>query len=163
MPVVSFQSRAPGVHQFMSGEVQSLPDVRRPEARSAEIKSPDGVARSFHVSVNKLDPSESVLARNLLAKDDARSALFDEVKPRRPQVPLVSKSRSFACRAERLARTTARPDGSVVGPSCLSQGVRPDADSCEEVTLGVSPQIVWADVFNAPLIHISRRYMALFD
>lgn len=33
-----------------SDELESLADVRRPEARSAEIKRPEGVARSFHVS-----------------------------------------------------------------------------------------------------------------
>jgi hypothetical protein len=49
--------------------------VRRTEARSAEIERPDGVARSFQVSLNKVEPSKSVLARNLLAKDDARAAL----------------------------------------------------------------------------------------
>jgi hypothetical protein len=61
-----------------------LSDVRRAEARSAEIERPDGVTRSFHVSLNKVEPSKSVLARNLLAKDDARSALFNEIMERRP-------------------------------------------------------------------------------
>jgi hypothetical protein len=42
-------------------EVQPLPDVRRPEARSAEIQTPDGVALSFQVSVNKVEPSKAVL------------------------------------------------------------------------------------------------------
>jgi hypothetical protein len=42
-------------------EVQSLPDVRRPEARSAGIERPDGVALCFQVSVNSVEPSKSVL------------------------------------------------------------------------------------------------------
>jgi hypothetical protein len=84
-----------------------LSDVRRTDARSAQINRPEGVLRSFHVSVNKVEPSKSVLARNLLAKDrdSARLRSLNEVEPRRPQVPLVSKPSSFACRAERLART----------------------------------------------------------
>jgi hypothetical protein len=47
-----------------------LSDVRRADARSAQISSPEGVARGFHVSVYKVEPAEAVLACNLLAKDD---------------------------------------------------------------------------------------------
>jgi hypothetical protein len=53
-------------------EVQSLPDVRRPEARSAQIRRPDGVTRSFQISRNNVEPSEAVFGRNLLAKDCVR-------------------------------------------------------------------------------------------
>jgi hypothetical protein len=35
--------------------------MRRPEARSAQIDRSDGVARAFQVSVNKVEPSKSVL------------------------------------------------------------------------------------------------------
>jgi hypothetical protein len=79
--------------------------MRRADARSAQICRPDGVARGFHVSAYKVEPTEAVLARNLLSKDDCRLALADEVVPMRPEVPLVSNPRSSACRAERLART----------------------------------------------------------
>jgi hypothetical protein len=58
--------------------------VRRTEARSAGINRPAGVALSFQVSVYKVDPSESVFARNLLAKDDARAADSDEMEERGP-------------------------------------------------------------------------------
>jgi hypothetical protein len=98
LPVASFTT---GVGH----EVQSLSDVRRTEARSAGIKRPAGVSRCFQVSLNNVEPSEAVLTCNLLAKDDARAALADEVEPSGPKVPLVSKPFSFACRAERLART----------------------------------------------------------
>jgi hypothetical protein len=56
-----------------------LPDVGRADARRAEIERPIGVARSFQVSLYKVDPSKSVFARNLLTKDDVRLALLDEV------------------------------------------------------------------------------------
>jgi len=62
-------------------EVQSLPDVRRPEARSAQIRRPDGVTRSFQVSRNNVEPSKSVLRRNLLAKNCVRAALAYEPEP----------------------------------------------------------------------------------
>jgi hypothetical protein len=72
------------VGQPLRGEIESLPDVRSTDARSAQIQRPDGVSLAFQVSVYKVEPSEAVLARNLLAKDDARSALADEVEPVRP-------------------------------------------------------------------------------
>lgn len=51
-------------------EVKSLADVRRADARSAQICNPDGVTRVFQVSAYKVEPRESVLTRNLLAKND---------------------------------------------------------------------------------------------
>jgi hypothetical protein len=58
--------------------------MRRAEARSAQIGRPEGPARSFHVSAYKVEPSEAVFARNLLSKDDCRSALFDEMEESGP-------------------------------------------------------------------------------
>lgn len=74
--------RTPLVAKMLVGvghPVQSLSDVRRTDARRAEIDRPEGVARSFQVSVYKVEPSKSVFARNLLTKDDWRAALPDEV------------------------------------------------------------------------------------
>jgi hypothetical protein len=51
-------------------EVEPLSDVRRPDARSAQIRSRDGVARSFQVSANNVEPREASPARNLFSKDD---------------------------------------------------------------------------------------------
>lgn len=59
-------------------EVEPLPDVRGTDARRAEIKRPEGVALSFHVSLYNVEPSKAVLARNLFTKDDVRLALADE-------------------------------------------------------------------------------------
>jgi hypothetical protein len=58
----------------------------RAEARSAEIERPEGVVRSFQVSLNKVEPSESVTARNLLSKDWYVTSLcmLDEMEPRWP-------------------------------------------------------------------------------
>jgi hypothetical protein len=91
MPDVSFQSRAEGVTQPAGsspagnpGKVEPLSDMRRAEARSAEIGRPEGVSRAFQVSRYKVEPSEAVAARNLLAKDDSRAARVDQVEPCRP-------------------------------------------------------------------------------
>jgi hypothetical protein len=64
-------------------EEKPLSDVRRAEARSAKIERPAGVTRSFQISLNKVEPSESVLARNLLAKDwyVVRLSVLDEMVP----------------------------------------------------------------------------------
>lgn len=81
MPAVSFQSRADGVSQGASSdELESLADVRSTEARSAEIERPEGVTRAFHVSRYMVEPSERVLARNLLSKELVRTADVDEME-----------------------------------------------------------------------------------
>jgi hypothetical protein len=58
--------------------------VWRADARSAEIDRPAGVARSFQVRLNKVEPAETVLARNLLSRDVRRAALLDEIVEVRP-------------------------------------------------------------------------------
>jgi hypothetical protein len=73
-----------GVGQLFREPPEPLSDMGRADARSAEIDRPCGVARSFQVSLNKVEPSEAVLACNLLTKDEARTALSDEVDEGRP-------------------------------------------------------------------------------
>lgn len=83
-PLPPFPSDALGVGHPDRSKSQSLSDMRRTDARTAGIDRPDGVIRSFHVSLNKLEPSKAVLARNLFAKDDCRAALLDEMEERGP-------------------------------------------------------------------------------
>jgi len=144
-------------------KIQSLADVRAVEARSAQITRPDGVTRCFQVSRYKIEPSESVLARNLFANNDCRATLSNEPEPVGPEVPLVSKPIASACRAERLAGATAGPDGSVVSPSGVSQRVAPDADPGEEMALNVAPEVVWLNVTNVPFVHVARGNMSRAD
>lgn len=143
--------------------IQSLSDMRRAEARSAGIHRPAGVARRFHVSLYKVEPCKAVTACNLLAKDRDRATLADEMVECGPQVPLVSSPRSFACRAERLARAASRPDRAGIGPSGTAQGIAPNPDSGEEMALTESRKVSWYDIFNAPCIHFSRRNMPALD
>jgi hypothetical protein len=144
-PPVSFQSRVVGV----THPVQSLSDVRRADARSAQIGGPSGVARSFQVSAYKVEPSEAVLACNLLAKDDWRAALFDEVVEGWPEVPLVSKPSAFACIGERLTRAATCPHSSGVSPASKAESSGPDTDAREKMTLGELSQLNRMDVFDA--------------
>jgi hypothetical protein len=144
-------------------EVQPLPDVRSPDARSAQISSPTGVVRDFQVSANRIPPPKGSLARNLLSKDDPRLALADEMEPMGPEMSLISSPLSFACRAVRLARTTPGPDPSVVGPSRKPQGVGPPTDAGEEVAASVGLEVIGIDVLDAALVHDALWYVPLQD
>jgi hypothetical protein len=141
-------SCACGVVQPFSDKPETLTDVRGADARSAQICCPDGVARCFHVRLYSVEPAEAVLARNLLSKDNWRAALADEPVKFRPEVTLVGKSCSLSGGAEWLAGAGAGPDGPVVGPSCETEGVGPDADTGEEVALGVALEVARSHVPN---------------
>jgi hypothetical protein len=82
---------------------QPLPDVRRPDARSAQIGGPDGISQCFQVSTYNGEPFPSSLARNLLSKDRCRLALSDKSQELGPEVPVVVEAFAFACCRERLA------------------------------------------------------------
>jgi hypothetical protein len=76
-PDALFQSLVAGVGH----EPEALSDMGRADARSAKINRPAGVARSFQVSLYKVEPTEAVKACNLLAKNDCRATLLDEIVP----------------------------------------------------------------------------------
>jgi hypothetical protein len=133
------------------------------DARSAEIDRPAGVTRSFQVSLYKVEPSEAVAARNLLAKDDERAALADEPVEGGPKVPLVSKPAALACRAERLAWAGSGPDQPVVGPSGSPKSVGPDADAGEEMMLAVTGELARFDIAYVSLVHVAGRNHAGCD
>ncbi len=144
-PVVSC---ACGVVQPFSNKPEALADVRSADARSAQISRPKGVARCFHVRLYSVEPAEAILTRNLLSKDDWRTALADEPVELGPEVALIGKSGSFSGGAEGLAGAGAGPDGPVVGPSCETEGVGPDADTGEEVALRVTLEVARSHVPN---------------
>jgi len=79
-------------------------DVRRADARSRQIGTPDGIPFSLQVSTYSGEPLVAKAARNLFAKDDWRMAVGDETSNNGPKVPLVAHSASESGCAERLAR-----------------------------------------------------------
>jgi hypothetical protein len=93
----------PSVAAAVGHPPQSLPDVRRPDARSAQIGGPDAIPQCFQVSAYSGEPVAAILARNLLSKDDWRAALADEALELGPQVPLVGGAFALAGGAEGLA------------------------------------------------------------
>jgi hypothetical protein len=145
---LSLQSLVVAVTQPLSNKPEALTDVRSADARSAQICRPNGVARCFHVRLYSVEPAEAVLARNLLSKDDWRAALADEPVELGPEVALIGKSCSFSGGAEGLTRAGASPDGPVVGPSCETEGVGPDADPGKEMALREFAKIVGSNIDN---------------
>jgi hypothetical protein len=95
----SFHALLTGVGQCASEKVgdepESLADMRGTDARSAQIERPDGVILGFQVSLNKVEPLKAIFRRNLLSKDDARSALRDESVPHRPEMTVVVEALAF--------------------------------------------------------------------
>jgi hypothetical protein len=89
---------------------QPLSDVRRGDARSAQIGGPDGISQCFQVSAYSGEPLTSKAARNLLSKDDWRSALGDEVAEDGPEVTLVVLAALLSGAGEGLAGTASGPN-----------------------------------------------------
>jgi hypothetical protein len=139
---------------------QALSEVRSADPRRADIERCAGVVLSLHVSLNKVEPREASLARNLLPKDDFRTALSDEMMPCWPKVPLISKPKLRASLAERLARTGTRPNRSIIWPSGAAKGERPDADTGEEVALGVRAEVIGVYVLDRAFVDVARRDVA---
>jgi hypothetical protein len=113
--------------------------------------------------VYKVDPRFCSLACNLLSKDDCRAALRDEVGEGGPEVPLVRKPSAFTCRAERLARARASPDGLIVRPSGKTQGVSPSSNAGKEVTMAIACKVTGHNVFNAAFINMPIGDVSLLD
>jgi hypothetical protein len=109
--------------------------------------------------LNKVEPSVVNRCFNLLTKDNARAALADEVEPDRPEMALVCNAPPDTGCAERLARATARPNRSVLGPSGKAQGVAPTAKTGKEMALNKFGKVTCADILDAPRINFTFRQM----
>jgi hypothetical protein len=137
--------------------------VRRPDACSWDIDRPDGVVRSLQISEYKVEPSEAVLARNLLSNDDSRSAGGDKPEPLWPEVKISGESFALPGAGEILARTASTPHIDCVGPSCVSQGSAPDSNPAEEMALPVASNVCGFDVSDRSLINNSRGQLSSLD
>jgi hypothetical protein len=129
-----------------------LADVRRADARSAQIGGPDGISQLFHFTTNSGEPLTPSRACNLLSKHDWRAALGDELGEDGPEVPGVVEALAFAGGAERLAGARRRPDRLIDGPAGELEGVGPAADAGEEVALGEAGDFACSQVGDRSLI-----------
>ena len=135
---------------------KSLPDMRCARARSAQIGGPAYITHSLQVRSNIGEPSTTVRARNLFAKDDWKSSLRDQPPKSGPQVPLVGDAFAFAGAAEWLTRAASRRDGSIVGPSSESECVRPASNACEKVMLLISIEVARFHVADRSFVNVAR-------
>jgi hypothetical protein len=155
--VPRFASVAVGVAQPESPKVNALAHVRRTDARSAQIGTPNGILNSFQIKPYSIEPSTPIDACNLLAKDNCRAALADEAKELGPKVPFVGSALTFSCIAKRLAGAGAGPDRGIVTKSGQSQCKRPSANAREKVRWTVSTHFPPFHVSDVSRIHISMR------
>ena len=116
IPGVIVPALPPSEAEAVGHEPQALTDVRGTDARSWDTDRRAGVTDSFQVVLYKVEPAMLNRCFNLLTKDDWRLALADEVVECGPKMPLVSKPELSACRAERLARSAACPDRTLIRP-----------------------------------------------
>ena len=147
----------------MGHEEQPLSCVRRPDARSAQIRRPDGVTASFQVSENNVEPSEPIATRNLLSKDDWREALSDECEPCRPKMSRVENSSPLARVRERLTRATSGPDVGIIGGPGKSERLRPPADAGKEMPLSRSSDVCRGEIGDGAAVDSSGRDVAMGD
>jgi hypothetical protein len=127
---------------------QPLPDVRRPDARSAQIGSPNRIADCFQVSSYSGEPFTSILARDLFSKNNCRSADLDKLKPDRPEMAFVEFPTPLSGARKRLARAASRPNRGICRPAGELEGKGPTADSRKEVALRVSCEFFGFDFCN---------------
>jgi hypothetical protein len=143
--------------------VQPLSAVRRSDARSAQIGSPAGISQFFQVSANSSEPLSPIRARNLLSKDDCRTALGDEIVKSGPKVALVGVALALARARKRLTGTGACPDAGDAFESGPAQGEGPAADPGEEVALVVLGEFIGLYLQNAAAVHVASRQLASRD
>lgn len=148
MPGESFQSRALAVVHISRGcgPIEPLSDVRRIDGASRDIDRPAGVAFSFQISGNSVEPTIASRSRNLLSHDDRGPAGTDEAKEVRPQMPWITGACTFSRNAERLARARAGPEWAVVGPSGEAGSDAPQAAPGEEMALCEASKVIRPDV-----------------
>jgi hypothetical protein len=137
-----------GVGHVECHPVEPLAYVRGVDRESRNIDRPPGVASSFQISANSIEPPVPSLSRNLLSHDDRWSVGGNETVEVGPEVAGVVNSGSFACDRERLTGARARPQRPVVWPPGKTEGVGPPADTGEEVALGVSPKFIRGNIDN---------------
>jgi len=141
-------------------EENAVPTVRRTDARSRQYGRPEGVADTFHVSLNSVEPRDASRARNLLPKDSERASLADETEPGGPEVSRVGVPALLARRGERLTGTASGPNGSVVWNASESERVGPASDAGEEVRGSVS-DLLRLHILDAPFVNQPFGHMAL--
>jgi hypothetical protein len=141
----------------------ALAPVRGSNARSAQICGPAGISQCFQISANSGEPFASILARNLLSKDDWRRALSDKAVKSGPEMSLIGMALPLSSARKRLTGTGARPHWAFIRPASDPRGEAPPTDAREEVALRISGEVSGLDIQDAPFVHIARGDVPLRD
>jgi hypothetical protein len=119
-----------------------------PCACCANINRPAGVSFSFQVSEYSIEPFEGILARNLLANKDDRSADFCDPEQLGPEVSrVVEPFLEPGCR-EGLARARPAVDADGVLESAKDKCGRPATNAGKEVALVVGFEFFGLDFMD---------------
>jgi hypothetical protein len=125
---------------------QTLSDVRRAEARSAQIGGPAGISHVFQINSYSGEPLPAVSACNLLSKYHWRLALGDEAEKSGPEMAFIGMAFVLSSARKRLTRAGTCPDGLIIGPSCKAEGKGPSSNASKKVTLGVTFKVRGFDI-----------------
>jgi hypothetical protein len=118
----------------------------------AQYTRPNGVAFSFQVSTNSIEPALPNRSFNLLTKHALRARLADEPEHFGPEVSRIVIAFALTRLRVRLTGAATGPHGAVGGPPCKLQGVIPSADSSEEMNSFIPGNIGCLDLANVLLI-----------
>jgi hypothetical protein len=106
VPPAALYSLVDGVPAIGVGhKPQPVPPVRRPDTASWHNGGPDGISTGLQVSAHSGEPFPSILARNLLSKQDCRTALGDEAVKSGPEVSFVGMATPLSSDRKRLTGT----------------------------------------------------------
>ena len=137
-----------GVGHVAGDPVEPLAYMRGVDRESWEIDAPAGVAFSFQISANSVEPTVASRSRNLFSHDDRGPDGTDEAMKVGPQVPWIVCAGAFARDRERLAGAASGPHRPVVWPPGEAEGVRPSPDPGEEVALCEPSDVIRGNIDN---------------
>ena len=137
-----------GVGHVAGDPVEALANVRGVDRESWEIGAPAGVAFSFQISANSVEPTVASRSRNLFSQYHKGPDGTDEAMEVGPQVPWIVCTGAFSRNRERLAGARARPHRPVVGPPGKAEGVGPPANPGEEVALFEPSDVIRGNIDN---------------
>ena len=140
---------------------EAVPAMGRPDTASWQYCRSESVALAFQVMSGLVQPFMDNRRRNLLSKNCWRFALADEPEPYWPKLAFVGSPFLLSGKAEGLEGVTTGPDGSIVGPTCDSEGDGPSTDSGEVVTLGEALEVIGIQLRDGARVLIAPRKVAL--
>ena len=138
--------------------------MRRADARSAAIGSPDCISQLFQVRSYSGEPNAAKRRRNLFANNCWRQALADELEEHGPEMAFVFGSSFLAGDAEWLAWEAGGPYWSVCRPSGEFECAGPSANPGEPMKVDESTGNAGrGDIDDASLFDVSFRDCAAGD